>query len=107
LKKTTKKILCFLLLIESHLKSRNFIKKIITGNSVSSVSDNKNQTTSNQGNTINQKENKVNNTKKVNDLDGKVRKLAHACEYFVLSILVMFLIFHSFQVEELNFQMFW
>lgn len=88
---------------ESHLKSRNFIKKIITGNSVSSVSDNKNQTTSNQGNTINQKENKVNNTKKVNDLDGKVRKLAHACEYFVLSILVMFLIFQIKKAKKFKY----
>lgn len=90
---------------ESHTKSRGFIKKIITGNSFFSVSSNESQNTINQENNTNKKENQINNTKKTNELDGKIRKLAHACEYFVLSIFVMLLIFQIKKTKKFKYNL--
>lgn len=115
-----KRFLCFLLILfwmliififssmngnESHIKSRGFIKKIITGNSVSSVSNDKSQNNVNQENNTNKKGNQINNTKKTNELDTKVRKLAHALEYFVLSILVMLLIFQIKKAKKFKYNL--
>ena len=96
--------------VESHQKSKELIKKVVPSNNMATieppVQKENSQNTAISNKNGNEEIKQIKSKKQIiNDLDGPIRKLAHACEYAILAILIMLLIFKIKRAQKLKYSL--